>query len=187
MKLIQKDNQPCIKLVIESPGAAFDGPDRIVSHEIPVNLYSKHLVLANDPLVSVPVEPTCDIVVAVPSLRIFKNVIERIRNLSNVIILGFQRQGSVFFVRMLNDIVSVKTQFKGWNYSEVQKLSEIGNCLFVKIISLNLNEQGIIGKKSFENTMMTGFILGIMFLLLNYRFFFQNKLLIQFFARHWIF
>ena len=112
MKLAKReDGHPCIRVVIDSPGA-INGPDRIISHELPVNVYNNSLILADDAIVACPHEPKCDVTILVSSLRILKNVIERIRNVGHVVTLTYNRSNGSFHCSMSNDLVSIKTQFE---------------------------------------------------------------------------
>ena len=112
MKLAKReDGQPCVRVVIESPGAV-SGPDRIVSHELPVNIYNNQLIISNDAIVATPQDPACDVTIVVSSLRILKNVIERIRNVGHVVTLSYSKNSGAFECSMSNDQVSIKTRFE---------------------------------------------------------------------------
>ena len=124
MKLAKReDGQPCVRVVIESPGAV-NGPDRIVSHELPVNIYNNQLIISNDAIVASPQDPACDVTIAVSSLRILKNVIERIRNVGHVVTLSYSKNSGEFECSMSNDQVSIKTRFENVDIKPATQVSQ---------------------------------------------------------------
>ena len=111
LKLCKRDNQPTMRIAMRSQSENSVVQRGGVSHELPVHVYNTSLVLSKDPLVATPNPPKCHFIIVISSVRVFRSVIERIRNVGHVATLSFNHSTGVLSCLMSNDMVSIETQF----------------------------------------------------------------------------
>ncbi|XP_063306694.1 checkpoint protein HUS1 isoform X2 [Pelobates fuscus] len=104
MKLKNK-HCPCLTVAVELP--SMSSTNRIVTHDLPVSVIPRRLW--ND--FSEPSIPNFDVSIYLPTLKIMKNVVERMKNLSNFMVIEANRIGE-FNLKIETDLVSVSTHFK---------------------------------------------------------------------------
>ncbi|KAG8442700.1 hypothetical protein GDO86_011481 [Hymenochirus boettgeri] len=96
---------PCLTLAVELP--SLSSISRIVTHDIPVSVIPRRLW--ND--FKEPSVPDFDVSIYLPALKTMKNVVERMKNLSNFIVIEANRNGEIN-MKIETDLVSVSTHFK---------------------------------------------------------------------------
>ncbi|XP_033854575.3 checkpoint protein HUS1-like isoform X1 [Acipenser ruthenus] len=96
---------PCITLAVELP--SLSRVSRVVTHDIPVGVIPKKLW--ND--FKEPSVPDFDVSIYLPPLKTMKNVVERMKNLSNFLVLEANLNGEMN-LKIETDLVSVTTHFK---------------------------------------------------------------------------
>ncbi|XP_075777813.1 checkpoint protein HUS1 isoform X2 [Pelodiscus sinensis] len=97
---------PCLTLAVELP--SLSSSSRIVTHDIPVGVIPRRLW--ND--FREPRVPDFDVSIYLPVLKTMKSVVERMKNLSNCIVLEANLNGEMN-LKIETDLVSVTTHFKG--------------------------------------------------------------------------
>ncbi|KAM3929487.1 checkpoint protein HUS1 isoform 2-T2 [Leptodactylus fuscus] len=80
---------------------------RIVTHDIPVSVIPRRLW--ND--FKEPIVPDFDVSVYLPAIKTMKSVVERMKNLSNFIVIEANRNGEIN-LKIETDLVFVSTHFK---------------------------------------------------------------------------
>ncbi|XP_067861540.1 checkpoint protein HUS1 isoform X2 [Heptranchias perlo] len=96
---------PCITIAVELP--SLSSHSRIVTHDIPVSIIPRKLW--ND--FEEPSVPDFDVSIYLPVLKIMKSVVERMKNLSNHVIIEANQNGEMN-LKIDTDLVSVTTHFK---------------------------------------------------------------------------
>ncbi|KAM4029389.1 checkpoint protein HUS1 isoform 1-T1 [Anomaloglossus baeobatrachus] len=96
---------PCITVAVELP--SLSSTSRIVTHDIPVSVIPRRLW--ND--FKEPTVPDFDVSIYLPAIKMMKNVVERMKNLSNFIVIEANRNGEIN-LKIETDLVSVSTHFK---------------------------------------------------------------------------
>ncbi|XP_078274726.1 checkpoint protein HUS1 [Rhinoraja longicauda] len=96
---------PCITIAVELP--SLSSHTRIVTHDIPVSIIPRKLW--ND--FEEPSVPDFDVSIYLPVLKIMKSVVERMKNLSNHIVIEANQNGEMN-LKIDTDLVSVTTHFK---------------------------------------------------------------------------
>ncbi|KAM9307635.1 checkpoint protein HUS1 [Gastrophryne carolinensis] len=96
---------PCLTMAVELP--SLSSTSRIVTHDIPVSVIPKRLW--ND--FKEPSVPDFDVSIYLPPIKTMKSVVERMRNLSNFIVIEANRNGELN-LKIETDLVSVSTHFK---------------------------------------------------------------------------
>ncbi|OCT76027.1 hypothetical protein XELAEV_18031212mg [Xenopus laevis] len=96
---------PCLTVALELP--SLSSSSRIVTHDIPVSVIPRRLW--ND--FKEPSVPEFDVSIYLPALKTMKNVVERMKNLSNFIVIEANRNGEMN-LKIETDLVSVSTHFK---------------------------------------------------------------------------
>ncbi|KAI8749235.1 checkpoint protein hus1 [Biomphalaria glabrata] len=102
---LTKKNTPCLTMEIDLPTG---GPhQRQVVHDIPVNVVPrKHW-----PDYTEPEMPKFDVSITMPQLKLMKNVIDKMKNLSNYLSLSANRSGEMK-LSVETDMVAVSTHFQ---------------------------------------------------------------------------
>ncbi|XP_014372506.2 checkpoint protein HUS1-like [Alligator sinensis] len=96
---------PCLTVAVELPSLA--SSSRIVTHDIPVAVIPRRLW--ND--FKEPSVPDFDVSIYLPVLKTMKSVVERMKNLSNSIVIEANLNGEMN-LKIETDLVSVTTHFK---------------------------------------------------------------------------
>ncbi|XP_077125527.1 checkpoint protein HUS1 isoform X1 [Ranitomeya variabilis] len=96
---------PCITVAVELP--SLSSTSRIVTHDIPVSVIPRRLW--ND--FKEPTVPDFDVSIYLPAIKTMKSVVERMKNLSNFIVIEANRNGEIN-LKIETDLVSVSTHFK---------------------------------------------------------------------------
>ncbi|XP_074999013.1 checkpoint protein HUS1 isoform X2 [Calonectris borealis] len=96
---------PCLRVAVELP--SLSSSSRIVTHDIPVGVIPRRLW--ND--FREPSVPDFDVSIYLPVLKTMKCVVERMKNLSNSIVIEANLSGEMN-LKIETDLVSVTTHFK---------------------------------------------------------------------------
>ncbi|XP_027531739.1 checkpoint protein HUS1 isoform X2 [Neopelma chrysocephalum] len=96
---------PCLRVAVELP--SLSSSSRIVTHDIPVGVIPRRIW--ND--FREPTMPDFDVSIYLPVLKTMKSVVERMKNLSNVIVIEANLSGEMN-LKIETDLVSVTTHFK---------------------------------------------------------------------------
>ncbi|XP_053323757.1 checkpoint protein HUS1 isoform X3 [Spea bombifrons] len=104
IKLTNKQS-PCLTVAVEL--ISLSGSSRIVTHDLPVKIIPRRLW--ND--YREPRVPNFDVSIYLPALKTMKNVVERMKNLSNFMVIEANGNG-VINLKIETDLVSVSTHFK---------------------------------------------------------------------------
>ncbi|XP_025919728.1 checkpoint protein HUS1 isoform X1 [Apteryx rowi] len=96
---------PCLTVAVELP--SLSSSSRIVTHDIPVGVIPRRLW--ND--FREPGVPDFDVSIYLPVLKTMKSVVERMKNLSNCIVIEANLSGEMN-LKIETDLVSVTTHFK---------------------------------------------------------------------------
>ncbi|XP_074755912.1 checkpoint protein HUS1 isoform X2 [Athene noctua] len=96
---------PCLRVAVELP--SLSSSSRIVTHDIPVGVIPRRLW--ND--FREPNVPDFDVSIYLPVLKTMKSVVERMKNLSNSIVIEANSNGEMN-LKIETDLVSVTTHFK---------------------------------------------------------------------------
>ncbi|XP_018423612.1 PREDICTED: checkpoint protein HUS1 isoform X1 [Nanorana parkeri] len=96
---------PCLTVAVELP--SLSSSSRIVTHDIPVSVIPRRLW--ND--FKEPTVPDFDVSIYLPAIKTMKSVVERMKNLSNFIVIEANRNGEIN-LKIETDLVSVSTHFK---------------------------------------------------------------------------
>ncbi|NXD65794.1 HUS1 protein, partial [Eolophus roseicapillus] len=104
MKLTNK-HCPCLRVAVELP--SLSSSSRIVTHDIPVGVIPRRLW--ND--FKEPSVPDFDVSIYLPVLKTMKSIVERMKNLSNSIMIEANLNGEMN-LKVETDLVCVTTHFK---------------------------------------------------------------------------
>ncbi|XP_040289191.1 checkpoint protein HUS1 isoform X1 [Bufo gargarizans] len=96
---------PCLTVAVELP--SLSSTSRIVTHDIPVSVIPRRMW--ND--FKEPTVPDFDVSIYLPAIKTMKSVVERMKNLSNFIVIEANRNGEIN-LKIETDLVSVSTHFK---------------------------------------------------------------------------
>lgn len=102
---LTKKHCPCLTLAAELP--TLSTVSRVVIHDIPVDIIPRRLW--ND--FKEPDMPDFDVSIYLPPLKIIKNVVDRMKNLSNFLVMEANLNGEMN-LKIETDLVSVTTHFK---------------------------------------------------------------------------
>ncbi|XP_048858193.1 checkpoint protein HUS1-like [Brienomyrus brachyistius] len=102
---LTKKHCPCLTLAAELP--SLSSVSRVVTHDIPVDVIPRKLW--HD--FREPTVPDFDVSIYLPPLKTMKNVIDRMKNLSNFLVLEANRSGQMN-LKIETDLVSVSTHFR---------------------------------------------------------------------------
>ncbi|XP_053116241.1 checkpoint protein HUS1 [Hemicordylus capensis] len=96
---------PCLTVAVDLP--SLSSSSRVVTHDIPVVVIPRKLW--SD--FREPIVPDFDVSIYLPVLKTMKSVVERMKNLSNSIVIEANRNGEMN-LKIETDLVSVTTHFK---------------------------------------------------------------------------
>uniref|UniRef100_A0A673Y720 Checkpoint protein n=1 Tax=Salmo trutta TaxID=8032 RepID=A0A673Y720_SALTR len=102
---LTKKHCPCLTLVAELP--TLSSVSRVVTHDIPVDVIPRRLW--HD--FKEPRMPDFDVSIYLPPLKTMKNVVDRMKNLSNFLVMEANLNGEMN-LKIETDLVSVTTHFK---------------------------------------------------------------------------
>ncbi|XP_076868228.1 checkpoint protein HUS1 [Brachyhypopomus gauderio] len=102
---LTKKHCPCLTLAAELP--SLSSVSRVVTHDIPVDVIPRRLW--HD--FKEPSMPDFDVSVYLPPLKTMKNVVDRMKNLSNYLVMEANLNGEMN-LKIETDLVSVTTHFK---------------------------------------------------------------------------
>ncbi|XP_069469433.1 checkpoint protein HUS1 isoform X3 [Ambystoma mexicanum] len=108
---------PCLTLAAELP--SLSSSSRIVTHDIPVGVIPRKLW--HD--FREPNVPDFDVSIYLPVLKTMKSIVERMKNLSNFVVIEANRNGQMNLM-IETDLVSVTTNFKDLGNPPWDKLLE---------------------------------------------------------------
>ncbi|XP_066543066.1 checkpoint protein HUS1 [Hoplias malabaricus] len=103
---LTKKHCPCLTLAAELP--SLSSVSRIVTHDIPVDIIPRRLW--HD--FKEPSVPDFDVSIYLPPLKTMKSVVDRMKNLSNYLVVEANLNGEMN-LKIETDLVSVTTHFKG--------------------------------------------------------------------------
>ncbi|XP_051538548.1 checkpoint protein HUS1-like [Myxocyprinus asiaticus] len=102
---LTKKNCPCLTLAAELP--SLSSISRVVTHDIPVDVIPRRLWHE----FREPQMPDFDVSIYLPPLKTMKSVVDRMKNLSNYLVLEANLNGEMN-LKIETDLVSVTTHFK---------------------------------------------------------------------------
>lgn len=102
---LTKKHTPCITVEVDLP--TLGSHSRTVVHDIPVSVVPRRLWEDYQE----PEVPQFDVSIMMPQMKTLRNVIDKMKNISNVLLLSANRQGELK-VSVETDIVSVSTHFQ---------------------------------------------------------------------------
>jgi len=103
---LTKKHTPCLTMEIDLPSGSTH--QRLVVHDIPVSVVArKHW-----PDFAEPMMPNFDVSIALPQLKVLKNVVDKMKNLSNYVALSANCNGEMK-LSVETDMVAVNTHFQG--------------------------------------------------------------------------
>ncbi|KAG7455455.1 hypothetical protein MATL_G00256790 [Megalops atlanticus] len=102
---LTKKHCPCLTLAAELP--SLSSVSRVVTHDIPVDVIPRRLWQD----FKEPSVPDFDVSIYLPPLKTMKNVVDRMKNLSNHMVLEANQNGEMN-LKIETDLVSVSTHFK---------------------------------------------------------------------------
>ncbi|KAK3783866.1 hypothetical protein RRG08_001898 [Elysia crispata] len=115
---LTKKNFPCLTIEVDLPSGSVH--QRLVIHDIPVSVVArKHW-----PDFTEPEMPRFDVSIAMPQMRLLKNVVDKMKNLSNYVSLSANNSGEMK-VSVETDMASISTHFQNlfnpsWNKDNTQ-------------------------------------------------------------------
>ncbi|KAJ8406922.1 hypothetical protein AAFF_G00291980 [Aldrovandia affinis] len=102
---LTKKHCPCLTLAAELP--SLSSVSRVVTHDIPVDVIPRRLWQD----FKEPIVPDFDVSIYLPPLKTMKNVVDRMKNLSQHLVLEANLNGEMN-LKIETDLVSVSTHFK---------------------------------------------------------------------------
>ncbi|KAL2085428.1 hypothetical protein ACEWY4_018748 [Coilia grayii] len=102
---LTKKHCPCLTIAAELP--SLSSVSRVVTHDIPVEVIPRRLW--HD--FKEPTMPDFDVSIYLPPLKTMKNVVDRMKNLSNYLVIEANLSGEMN-LKIETDLVSVTTHFK---------------------------------------------------------------------------
>ncbi|XP_061877943.1 checkpoint protein HUS1 [Entelurus aequoreus] len=102
---LTKKHCPCLTIAAELP--TMSSTSRVVTHDIPVDVIPRRLWHE----FKEPSMPDFDVSVYLPPLKTMKNVVDRMKNLSNFLVVEANMSGEMN-LKIETDLVSVTTHFK---------------------------------------------------------------------------
>ncbi|KAL4229387.1 DNA damage checkpoint control protein [Mactra antiquata] len=102
---LTKKHTPCITVEVDLP--TLGSHSRVVVHDIPVSVVPRRLWEEYQE----PVMPHYDVSIMMPQIKVLRSVVDKMKNLSNVLSLSANQQGELR-VSVENDMVSVSTHFE---------------------------------------------------------------------------
>ncbi|KAK2154553.1 hypothetical protein LSH36_265g01028 [Paralvinella palmiformis] len=116
---LTKKHSPCLTFEVEQP--SLSSHSRTVVHDIPVHIIPRRLWDEFDE----PEMPDFDISIYMPNARVLRNVVDRMKNLSNFVSISANQNGAMR-VKVEADQVTVETHFKDLEYPTWSGPSDIG-------------------------------------------------------------
>ena len=115
---LTKKNTPCLTFEVELPSLGVQS--RLVTHDVPVNVIPRRLW---DEFQE-PEMPDFDVSIYMPMLKVLRNIVDRMKNLSNYLILSANQLGEMK-LNVETDMVSVTTHFRdlsmpSWSRNEAE-------------------------------------------------------------------
>nr|XP_057916231.1 checkpoint protein HUS1-like isoform X2 [Doryrhamphus excisus] len=102
---LTKKHCPCLTIVAELP--TMSSTSRVVTHDVPVDVIPRRLWHE----FKEPSMPDFDVSIYLPHLKTMKNVVDRMKNLSNFLVMEANMSGEMN-LKIETDLVSVTTHFK---------------------------------------------------------------------------
>lgn len=102
---LTKKHWPCLTLTADLP--SLSAVSRVVTHDVPVDVIPRKLWHE----FKEPHMPDFDVSIYLPPLKTLKNVVDRMKNLSNFLVLEANMNGQMN-LKIDTDLVSVSTHFK---------------------------------------------------------------------------
>lgn len=102
---LTKKHCPCLTIAAELP--TLSSNSRVVTHDVPVDVIPRRLWHE----LKEPSMPDFDVSIYLPPLKTMKNIIDRMKNLSNFLVMEANQNGEMN-LKIETDLVSVTTHFK---------------------------------------------------------------------------
>ncbi|XP_052803387.1 checkpoint protein HUS1-like [Mya arenaria] len=102
---LTKKHAPCLTVEVDLP--TLGAHSRVVMHDIPVGVVPRRLWDEYQE----PEVPQFDVSIMMPQIKVLRSVIDKMKNLSNQLVLSANRQGELK-VSVSTDMVSVSTHFQ---------------------------------------------------------------------------
>lgn len=102
---LTKKHTPCLTVEVDLP--TLSSHSRTVVHDIPVTVIPRRLWTDFEE----PELPHFDVSVVMPQLKLLRNVVEKMKNLSNFVVLSANQMGEMKLM-VETDMVSISTHFK---------------------------------------------------------------------------
>ncbi|CAN9506054.1 unnamed protein product [Ophioblennius macclurei] len=102
---LTKKHSPCLTLIAELP--TMSSVSRVVTHDVPVDVIPRRLWHE----LKEPNMPDFDVSIYLPPLKTMKNVVDRMKNLSNFLEIKANMSGEMN-LKIDTDLVSISTHFK---------------------------------------------------------------------------
>ncbi|KAK2176299.1 hypothetical protein NP493_672g01017 [Ridgeia piscesae] len=122
---LTKKHAPCLTFEVELPSLSSNS--RLVTHDIPVNVIPHRLW--DD--YKEPDMPDFDVSIYMPPLKLLRSVVDRMKNLSNFVLLSANQRGQMK-VKVQTDLVTVTTYFNDldhptWRRDDSQSQEDRGS------------------------------------------------------------
>ncbi|ELU00492.1 hypothetical protein CAPTEDRAFT_167069 [Capitella teleta] len=114
---LTKKHMPCLTLEVELPTLA--AHSRLVTHDVPVNVIPRRLWDEFEE----PELPDFDVTLFMPCVKILRNVVDRMKNLSNFLTISANNSGEMNF-GVSTDIATIKTHFKDVGHPNWRETSD---------------------------------------------------------------
>lgn len=102
---LTKKHCPCLTVAAELP--TMSSASKVVTHNVPVDVIPRRLWHE----LKEPSVPDFDVSIYLPPLKTMKNVVDRMKNLSNFLVIEASQRGEMN-LRIQTDLVSVSTHFR---------------------------------------------------------------------------
>ncbi|CAG5116939.1 unnamed protein product, partial [Candidula unifasciata] len=102
---LTKKHVPCLTVEIDLPGNSIH--QRLVVHDVPVTVVARKLW----PDYTEPEMPKFDVSIELPQLKLLKNVVDKMKNLSNYMTLSANANGDMK-LSVETDMVAISTHFQ---------------------------------------------------------------------------
>lgn len=117
IRLTKRQQVPCLTFEVELPSLHSNA--RMVMHDIPVNVIARRLW--DD--YQEPEMPDFHVCLCMPSLKILKNITERLKNLSTYLTISANQKGDMN-LKVETEMVTAKTSFQGLEIPEFDEDSQ---------------------------------------------------------------
>ncbi|XP_037389954.1 checkpoint protein HUS1 isoform X1 [Pygocentrus nattereri] len=149
---LTKKHCPCLTLAAELPSLSSIG--RIVTHDIPVDIIPRRLW--HD--FKEPTMPDFDVSIYLPPLKTMKSVVDRMKNLSNYLVVEANLNGEMN-LKIETDLVSVTTHFRDlgnppWGDNAVQSQSRDVETMAHARVDIRKLQQFLMGQQVNPNKSM---------------------------------